>query len=120
MVNVVPVNLGARSYQVRIGEGLIGRIGLEIAPLLRRKKVAIVTDETVAVQHLPAVLEALAVAGISASALTLPPGESTKGWPQFTRTVEWLLEQKVERRDIVIALGGGVVGDLVGFACAVL
>ena len=120
MVNVVPVNLGARSYQVRIGEGLVARIGEEIAPLLRRKKVAIVTDETVAARHLPAVLEAFAAAGISATALALPPGEGTKAWPEFTRTVEWLLDQKVERRDIVVALGGGVVGDLVGFACAVL
>ncbi len=120
MVNVVPVNLGARSYEVRIGEGLLARIGSEIAPLLRRKRVAIVTDETVAATHLPAVLEALASAGIAATALALPPGESTKGWPQFSRTVEWLLDQKVERRDIVIALGGGVVGDLVGFAGAVL
>lgn len=120
MVNVVGVNLGARSYDVRIGEGLMGRIGVEISPLLRRKKVAIVTDETVAQKHLPAVLEAFAAAGITATALALPPGEGTKAWPEFTRTVEWLLEQKVERRDIVVALGGGVVGDLVGFACAVL
>lgn len=120
MVNVVPVNLGARSYQVRIGEGLVARLGAEIAPLLRRKRVAIVTDATVAEKHLPAVLAALAEAGIAASTLTLPPGEATKGWPEFTRTVEWLLSQKVERRDVVVALGGGVVGDLVGFACAVL
>ena len=120
MVNVVPVNLGSRSYEVRIGEGLLGRIATEIAPLLRRRKVAIVTDETVAAKHLPAVLESLAAAGISASAMALPSGESTKAWPEFTRTVEWLLEQKVERRDVVVALGGGVVGDLVGFACAVL
>ncbi|MGV8986311.1 MAG: 3-dehydroquinate synthase [Cypionkella sp.] len=120
MVNVVPVNLGARSYEVRIGEGLIAQIGAQITPLLRRKRVVIVTDETVADIHLAAVLASLSASGIAAEALALPPGESTKGWPQFTRTVEWLLEQKVERRDIVIALGGGVVGDLVGFACAVL
>lgn len=119
-MNIVPVNLGARSYEVRIGEGLVARLGEEIAPLLRRKRVAIVTDETVAGVHLEAVLAALSVAGISATALAVPPGESTKGWPQFTRVVEWLLDQKVERRDVVIALGGGVVGDLVGFACAVL
>ena len=119
-MNIVPVNLGARSYEVRIGEGLVSRLGAEIAPLLRRKRVAIVTDETVAAKHLPAVVAALAEAGIAAVSLALPPGESTKSWPQFTRTVEWLLEQKVERRDVVIALGGGVVGDLVGFACAVL
>jgi 3-dehydroquinate synthase len=120
MVNVVDVKLGARAYQVRIGEGLISRLGAEIAPLLRRKRVAIVTDATVAGLHLSSVLDALAAHGIAAATLTLPPGEGTKGWPEFTRTVEWLLEQKIERRDIVIALGGGVVGDLVGFACAVL
>ena len=120
MVNVVDVKLGARAYQVRIGEGLIARLGTEIAPLLRRKRVAIVTDATVAALHLPAVLAALAAEGIAAATLTLPPGEGTKGWPEFTRTVEWLLREKIERRDIVLALGGGVVGDLVGFACAVL
>ena len=119
-MNIVPVNLGARSYQVRIGEGLIGRLGVEIAPLLHRKRLAIVTDETVAATHLAAVLAALALQGIAAVTLALPPGEATKAWPQFTRTVEWLLDQKVERRDVVLALGGGVVGDLVGFACAVL
>ena len=120
MPNIVPVNLGARSYEVRIGDGLLAQIGVQISPLLRRKRVAIVTDENVAEKHLPAVLAALAQAGIAASALTLPAGESTKGWPEFSRTVEWLLGEKIERRDIVIALGGGVVGDLVGFACAVL
>ena len=119
-MNIVPVNLGARSYEVRIGEGLAARLGEEIAPLLRRKRVAIVTDETVAGVHLEAVVAALAAAGIASATLAVPPGESTKGWPQFTRVVEWLLDQKVERRDVVIALGGGVVGDLVGFACAVL
>ena len=120
MINIVPVDLGARSYQVRIGQGLLADIGAQISPLLRRKRVAIVTDENVAAQHLPAVLAALTDAGIATCALTLPAGESTKGWPEFTRTVEWLLAEKIERRDIVIALGGGVVGDLLGFACAVL
>ena len=81
---------------------------------------AIVTDETVAGLHLARLTAALAAQGIAATALALPPGESTKGWPQFSRCVEWLLDQKVERRDVVIALGGGVIGDLVGFAAAVL
>jgi 3-dehydroquinate synthase len=120
MTNIVPVDLGERSYQVRIGPGLIDRAGLEIAPLLRRKRVAIVTDETVAGLHLPRLQAALAGQGIASSALALPPGEATKGWPQFARTVEWLLEEKVERRDVVVAFGGGVIGDLVGFAAAVL
>jgi 3-dehydroquinate synthase len=74
----------------------------------------------VGVAHLATLEAALAEAGIASVALALPPGEATKGWTQFSRTVDWLLEQKVERRDVVLALGGGVVGDLAGFAAAVL
>jgi len=120
MRTVVPVALGARSYEVRIGEGLIDGAGAEILPFLRRRKVAVVTDESVAALHLERLVAALASQGIAVSTLALPPGEGTKGWPQFARCVEWLLEQKIERRDIVIAFGGGVIGDLVGFAAAVL
>jgi 3-dehydroquinate synthase len=119
-VTVVPVALGARSYDVRIGPGLIDRAGVEIAPLLRRPRVAIVTDETVAPLHLARLTDALAAAGIAQTALALPAGEATKAWPQLARCTEWLLDQKVERRDLVIALGGGVTGDLVGFAAAIL
>ncbi|MEH6776240.1 MAG: 3-dehydroquinate synthase [Cereibacter changlensis] len=119
-VDVVPVALGDRAYEVRIGQGLIARAGAEIAPLLRRPKVAVVTDETVGALHLATLAASLQARGIAMTALHLPPGEATKGWPQFARCVEWLLEQKVERRDVVVALGGGVVGDLVGFAAAVL
>ncbi len=120
MTETVRVELGDRSYDVRIGEGLIAGAAAEIAPLLARPRVAIVTDETVARLHLGPLQEALKAGGIDSVALELPAGEATKGWPQFTRTVEWLLEQKVERRDIVVALGGGVIGDLAGFAAAVL
>jgi 3-dehydroquinate synthase len=119
-VNHVAVDLGARSYEVRIGAGLIGRAGAEIAPLLHRKRVAVVTDATVAAAHLPALTAALEAEGISVSALALPPGEGTKGWENLARCTEWLLEAKVERRDVVLALGGGVIGDLVGFAAAIL
>jgi 3-dehydroquinate synthase len=91
-----------------------------MAPLLHRARVAIVTDETVAGLHLARLEASLAAAGIARDVLVLPPGEGTKGWPEFTRTVEWLLEAKVERRDVVVAFGGGVIGDLVGFAAAVL
>ncbi len=119
-MNRVAVELGARSYEVRIGAGLISRAGAEIAPLLARKRVAVVTDETVAALHLPALTAALEAEGIAVSALALPPGEASKGWAQLQRCTEWLLEQKVERRDVVIALGGGVIGDLVGFSTAIL
>jgi 3-dehydroquinate synthase len=119
-IDVVPVDLGSRSYEVRIGRGLIARAAAEIAPLLRRPKVAVVTDDTVASHHLLNLAEAFESAGISMTALAIPPGESSKGWEQFARVSEWLLEQKVERRDVVVAFGGGVVGDLVGFAAATL
>ena len=119
-IDRVPVALGARSYEVRIGPGLIDRAGAEIAPLLKRRRAAIVTDETVAPLHLARLQAALAAEGIDSTALALPAGEATKGWPEFARCVEWLLDQKIERRDIVIAFGGGVIGDLVGFASAVL
>jgi 3-dehydroquinate synthase len=120
MTETVHVPLGDRAYDILIGPGLLEQAGHLIAPLLTRPRVAVVTDETVAGHHLQALTAALSGAGIAVSSLALPPGEATKGWPQFTRTVEWLLDQKIERTDIVIALGGGVIGDLAGFAAAVL
>jgi 3-dehydroquinate synthase len=119
-LNTVRVELGDRSYDVRIGAGLIDRVGSEIAPLLARPRVAVVTDATVAALHLPALTAALEGQGIAVTALALPAGEATKGWENLARTTEWLLEAKVERRDVVIALGGGVIGDLVGFSAAIL
>ncbi len=116
----VHVGLEGREYDVQIGPGLIAQAGARIAPLLHRKHVCVVTDENVAALHLEALREGLAAGGVSMNALVLPAGESTKSWPHFTRTVEWLLEEKVERRDVVVAFGGGVIGDLVGFAAAVL
>lgn len=120
MVENLRVELGDRSYDIRIGEGLIKRAGAEIAPLLARPRVAVVSDENVAALHLETLRAGLAAQGIEMVSLVLPAGEATKAWPQFSRTVEWLLENKVERRDVVIAFGGGVIGDLVGFAASVL
>lgn len=120
MTETVRVELGARAYDVRIDEGLLTRAGIEIAPLLKRPRVAILTDETVAGLHLDALVSALSAEGIEASALALPPGELTKSWKQLERAVDWLLSEKIERRDVVIAFGGGVIGDLAGFAAAVL
>ena len=119
-VDTVPVHLGARSYEVRIGRGLLARAGAEVAPLTRRKRVAVITEETVAALHLEALRAGLAAGGIAMEALVLPPGEGTKSWPHLETCVEWLIGQKVERGDLVVALGGGVIGDLVGFAAAIL
>ena len=115
----VHVDLGARSYDVRIGQGLIACAGAQIAPLLARPKVWIVTEETVAALHLTALQTGLQAADIAHETLILPPGEATKSWPHLQRVADWLLSEKVERRDIVLAFGGGVIGDLVGFAAAI-
>ncbi len=116
----VHVPLGPRAYDVRIGGGLLGRAGGEIAPLLQRGHVAVITEENVASLHLDTLLQGLAAANITASVLSLPQGEATKSWEHLNRVVEWLLAERIERQDIVIALGGGVIGDLVGFAAAIL
>ena len=116
----VSVALGERAYEVVIGPDLIAGAGALVAPLLARPRVVVLTDETVAGLHLEPLRRALEGGGIDVAALALPPGEATKGWAQLQRAVGWLLDQKVERNDIVIALGGGVIGDLAGFAAAVL
>ena len=120
MTEIVHVPLGSRAYDVHIGAGLLARSGSLIAPLLKRPRVAVITDATVADLHLDSLRAGLAAAGITMEALALPPGEATKSWPHLTRSVEWLLEQKIERNDMVIAFGGGVIGDLAGFAAAIL
>lgn len=119
-LTVIPVELGARRYEVRIRPGLLEDAGAQVAPLLSRPRVAILTDANVAAHHLPAFQAALARAGIASEALALPAGEATKGWEGLRRATEWLLDQRIERRDMVVALGGGVIGDLAGFAAAIL
>ncbi|MGB0905786.1 MAG: 3-dehydroquinate synthase family protein, partial [Mangrovicoccus sp.] len=119
-VDKVHVPLGDRAYDVVIGPDLIAQAGALIAPFLRRPRVVIVSDENVAARHGAALQSSLTEAGIDSALLALPPGEATKSWTQLEHVSSWLLDQKVERRDIVIALGGGVIGDLVGFAAAIL
>lgn len=120
MHETVHVPLGDRAYDVVIGLGLLAEAGALIAPKLPRPKVAVVTEERVAALHLEALRAGLAAEGIGMEALVLPAGEATKSWTQLQRVTEWLLGQKVERSDVVIAFGGGVIGDLVGFAAAIM
>lgn len=120
MTQTVHVGLGERSYDILIGTDLLARSGALIAPFLTRKRVAIITDQTVEALHLEALIAGLSDAGIEASALALPAGEATKSWAELQHSVEWLLEQRVERDDLVIAFGGGVIGDLAGFAAAIM
>ncbi|MFV2002977.1 MAG: 3-dehydroquinate synthase, partial [Paracoccaceae bacterium] len=120
MGDIVTVPLGARAYDVHIARGLLARSGSLISPLLARPGVAVISDETVAGLHLEALRDGLSAGGIDVSALILPAGETTKDWARLSQVVEWLLAQKVERNDVIVALGGGVIGDLVGFAAAIL
>ncbi len=114
------IDLGSRAYDVHVGTGLLAGAAGWIAPLLARPRVAIVTEETVAGHHLGTLQSSLDRHGIAHDTLILPPGEATKCWAELARTVEWLLDARVERRDTVVALGGGVIGDLAGFAAAIL
>ena len=120
MSQIVKVPLSDRSYEIRIGNSLFERIGEEISPFLARPRIAAIVDEGAARFHLERLRSALADSGIECAALTLPSGEATKSWSRLQETVEWLIEQRIERNDIVLAVGGGVIGDLAGFAAAVL
>ena len=120
MRNIVSVNLPGREYDIHIGPSLLADAGILIAPLLSQPRVRVITDETVSALHLETLRAGLQTAGITMEALALTPGEGTKNWENLTKCVEWLLDQKVERRDVVVAFGGGVIGDLVGFAAAIL
>jgi 3-dehydroquinate synthase len=116
----VKVALGERSYDIVIGRGLLSSLGQRIAALCLGAKVAIVSDETVAKFHLSAALAAAADAKVQAVSLIVPPGESSKSFKIFDRLCEDLIAARIERGDLVVALGGGVIGDLAGFAAAVV
>ena len=114
------VELGERAYDIFVGPGLIERTGREISPLLRRRQVVIVSDEIVAGHYLAALRDSLSAAGITHHAVLVPPGEETKDLGHFGRLAEDILTLGIERGTMLVALGGGVVGDLTGFAAATL
>jgi 3-dehydroquinate synthase len=116
----VRVDLGTRSYDILIGRGLIERAGAEIASRLPGVRVAIVTDETVASLHLRILEESLDAAGIEHVACIIPPGEASKSFAGIEQIADAILAARLERRDVVLALGGGVVGDLAGFAAGIV
>ncbi|WP_328729888.1 3-dehydroquinate synthase [Falsiroseomonas algicola] len=116
----LPVRLGDRAYDILVGEGLVARAGALIAPVLPARRVVVITDETVAALHLPTLTAGLAEAGVGiVSTITVPPGEASKSFPQLQSVVEAALAAGADRRTAVVALGGGVVGDLAGFAAAI-
>ena len=114
------VELGPRSYDIVIGSGLIGEAGALIAPVIRQRRAVIVTDETVARLHLPRLEAGLDAGSIAHQRILLPPGEATKDFAHFGKLCEDILALGIERGTPLIALGGGVIGDLAGFAAASL
>jgi len=117
---VIPVELAGRPYEVRVGSGLLSDVAAQCGSLLRKTRVPVVTDGNVARHWRDTVDASLAGAGFEPRWLVLDPGEGAKSWPVLELLVDWLLAEEVERGDQVLALGGGVIGDLVGFAAAVL
>jgi 3-dehydroquinate synthase len=115
----VPVGLGQRAYDVVIGHGLLDAAADHIGPLLKRPVAAVVMDETVEALHGPRLIGALEASGITANTIVLPPGEETKSFEHLARLSDDLLALELDRGDIVVAFGGGVIGDLTGFAAAI-
>ncbi|EJT03641.1 3-dehydroquinate synthase [Rhizobium sp. CCGE 510] len=119
-IQTVHVPLGERAYDILIGPGLIARAGAEIAFRLKGRKAAVITDENVAPLYLKAFVASLDQAGIASAEVVLPAGEKTKSFEHLMTVCDRVLEARVERNDCVIALGGGVIGDLSGFAAGIV
>lgn len=116
----VTVDLGERAYDVTIGSNLIAKTGEKIAILAPGRRTAVITDENVNRCHGDALQASLAAAGVSTNRIVLPVGEQTKCFSALEGLLDQLLDLRLERHDLLIALGGGVIGDLVGFAAAIL
>ncbi len=114
------VELGDRAYDIVVGDGLIAGAAGYFGAVLTGRRVAVVSDETVAGHHLDTLAASLDGADISHHDIILPPGEGTKSFGHLENLLDALLEARIERGDMVVALGGGVIGDLAGFAASVL
>jgi 3-dehydroquinate synthase len=119
-VAVIPVDIAGAPYEVRIGTGLLVNLAAECGARLRKQRVPIVTDFQVHAAWGAVVEDSLRQAGREAVWRILPAGEASKSWEQLAATTDWLLAQEVERGDHILALGGGVIGDLTGFAASIL
>jgi 3-dehydroquinate synthase len=115
----VPVELGERSYRILIGRGLLSDVGTILKQLQRRDKVGVITDKNLARRYLKPVMRSIADAGYQTVAVVLPPGERTKSLRTISRILDELVRRKFERGSTLVALGGGVIGDLTGFAAAI-
>ncbi|MEM6439311.1 MAG: 3-dehydroquinate synthase [Pseudomonadota bacterium] len=117
---VVPVPLPGREYDIVIGPGLLAEAGARLAPFAPRGRLAVVADAAVRARHGAALSAGLEAAGLDAAWIEVPQGEGSKSWDRLGAIVEALLDARIERDDLVVAFGGGVVGDLAGFAAAIL
>lgn len=119
-MTVVTVDLADRPYDIHVEAGLLGEIARHISPYARSGRLLVVTDENVAMHVWPQVQSALTRVNVEVEVFTLPAGEGGKSWRQLEKLTNWLLEHHIERSDHIIALGGGVVGDITGFAAHVV
>jgi len=116
----ITVKMGRKSYDILVGDGLIDGAAEHLTKVLKRRKAFIVTDETVAGLHLERLMASLEAGGIACHATILPPGEKNKDFAHLQQMTDSLLDAGAERSDTLVALGGGVIGDMTGFAAAIL
>ncbi|MCT4657025.1 MAG: 3-dehydroquinate synthase [Cohaesibacter sp.] len=117
---LVHVDLGERSYDIHIGRNLLGNLGPLFAKMFGGAKAAIITDKTVAGLHLDAVQKSLEASGVETHVIVLEAGEKTKSYEGLTKACDAVLDTRLERGDLVVALGGGVIGDLAGFVAGII
>lgn len=119
-LETVRVNLGPRSYDIVVGHGALSELGPRLVPMLKQKRAFVLTDEHVEAAHRTRVETALNVSGIASTWLVLKPGEKTKSFSNLETILDWLLEGGAERADILVALGGGVIGDIAGLSASLM
>jgi 3-dehydroquinate synthase len=120
MTTTVKVDLGERAYDIHIGPGLLDRAGELIRPLMQGNRALVITDDQVAPLYMQRVEKSLIEAGLMPMHTVLPAGEKTKDFPHLEALLDAMLAARAERGTMVVALGGGVIGDLTGFAAAIL
>ncbi|HEY1425214.1 MAG TPA: 3-dehydroquinate synthase [Caulobacteraceae bacterium] len=120
VTTAIPVDVAGKPYEVMIGRGLIDRAGELIRPLLKRPRIAVVADQIVDGLHGARLADSLRAAGIEAHPVVIAPGEEAKSFAGLERLCDALLQLELDRGDLILAFGGGVIGDLAGFAAAIL
>jgi 3-dehydroquinate synthase len=119
-MSIIPVNLAHSPYDIHVAAGSLQFAGEILRPFVRDGRLLIVTDAIVSQHVLPLLMQSLSQINVAAKIFTLPSGEASKSWSQLELLTDWLLENHIERTDHIIALGGGVVGDITGFAAHIV